>query len=98
LVALNWSWISALLLSFWVSRLFLRLFLRLRLPLKPVSRLLAVHGTAGAALFLFVGLLKSYFSAFAAQEAMIVLYTQAIWLALDYFVTGPRHLAGERGR
>ncbi len=92
-MANSWSWISAFLLSYWASRG----MARLPLPFAPVPRLFAIHALAGLALFLVVGLAKAYFTPFAAQQARIVLLTQAIWLALDLFVTGARHVAGKSG-
>lgn len=92
-MASSWSWISAFLLSYWASRG----MIRLPLPLGPVPRLVAAHALAGLALFLLIGLAKAYFTPFAAQQAKVVLFTQALWLALDLFVTGARHTAGNSG-
>ena len=89
-MANSWSWISAFLLSYWASRG----FARLPLPLGAVPRLFAVHALAGLTLFLSVGLIKGYFGIFAGRQAQVVLFTQALWLALDFFVTGARHLPG----
>lgn len=89
-----WSWMSAFLLSFWVSRG----IARLPINLKPVPRLLVVHFLAGTLLFLGIAWLKSYFISFAGHQAMPVIYTQLLWLLLDYFLTGARHFPGsDRG-
>ena len=92
-MASSWSWISAFLLSYWVSRG----VARLPLPLAPTPRLFVIHALAGLALFFLIGVIKAYFTPFAAQQAQVVLFTQALWLALDFFVTGARHVGGRSG-
>ena len=85
------SWISAVILAYWLSRL----TLRLPLPLRSVPRVVIAHLVSGLVLFLFVGWVKSYFTLFAEDQAMVVLFAQPLWLAIDLGVTGARHLAGE---
>ena len=86
--------ISAFILSFWLSRG----MLRLPIPLRSLPRLILAHVLAGLVLYLFVGLLKSYFVTFAFDQARVVLFTQALWLAIDLGITGARYAAGSQTR
>lgn len=88
------SWVSAFILSFWLSRG----TLRLPIPLRSLPRLIVAHVLAGLLLFVFVGLLKSYFVTFAFAQAKVVLFTQALWLAIDLGLTGSRYATGSESR
>lgn len=72
------SILSALVLTYLVSRGFLRLF-----PGSGPVRLVAAHGASLLLLAGLVGLLKAYFTSFAYQQAAVLVVPQLFWLGID---------------
>ena len=73
------SFVGALIATYFVSRLLGRF-----LPQLPAAaRLVLVHLISFALLALGIGLLKAYYTSFAAQQTMVFIVPQLIWFGID---------------
>jgi len=75
------SFIGALVLTYWLSRLLMRA--PVLLPNMPIASLMLVHLTSALVLGLWIGTLMMGFSGFLPQKASVVIIPQVIWLTID---------------
>jgi len=75
------SFIGALIPTYWLSRLLLRV--PVALPGPPIARLVTVHAVSAIILGLWIGSLMMGFGGFLPGKASVVVMPQLIWLAMD---------------
>jgi hypothetical protein len=81
-----WSFIAALVVTFWLAWLLARVTPLGRL--RGIGGTIAVHLVSGTVLFIALGLFKAYFTSFNEDEAMIILPAQLVWLLADLGLGG----------